>query len=111
MSAADESVGDDHAVICDAHFHIFGPYSAFPLPADARYRPPEASPATYRAMAAPLGIGLMVLVQGGCYGTDNGAMLAAADTLGRENARSVAVIDDSFTPRDLQRLHDAGVRG
>ncbi|MDR6870439.1 putative TIM-barrel fold metal-dependent hydrolase [Bosea sp. BE125] len=53
----------------------------------------------------------MVVVQGGCYGTDNAAMLDAVQMLGRDRARGIAIIDATTTVADLHRLDDGGVRG
>jgi predicted TIM-barrel fold metal-dependent hydrolase len=97
--------------ICDTHFHVFGPYERFPLPASPSYAPVEAPPAAYREMADSLGIALMVVVQGGCYGTDNAAMLDAVRSFGPYRARGIALIDDDTTTADLHCLHAGGVRG
>ncbi len=99
------------AGICDTHFHVFGPYARFPLPRDPFYAPQEATAAAYRQVAERLGIDRMVVVQGGCYGTDNAAMLAAVQMLGRNRACGIAIIDATATVADLRRLHEAGVRG
>lgn len=101
-------VGDG---ICDTHFHVFGPYDHFPLPAMASYAPNEAPPETYREMAGRLGITRMVVVQGGCYGSDNGAMLDAIRVLGAGRARGIAIVDGSETSAQLHRLDEGGVRG
>ena len=74
------------AGIFDTHFHVFGPYDRFPLPHDPSYRPKEATVAAYRDVASRLGIDRMVVVQGGCYGADNSAMLAAVQSLGPDRA-------------------------
>jgi predicted TIM-barrel fold metal-dependent hydrolase len=97
--------------ICDTHFHVFGPYDRFPLPASPSYAPEEATPEAYRQMADKLGVERMVVVQGGCYGADNSAMLAAVKVLGADRTRGIAVLDDSETPDDLRWLHEQGVRG
>jgi len=97
--------------ICDTHFHVFGPYDHFPLPASPSYAPREATAAAYSQMADRLGIDRMVVVQGGCYGADNSAMLAAVKAFGADRARGIAVLDGSETAEDLRRLHEHGVRG
>jgi predicted TIM-barrel fold metal-dependent hydrolase len=97
--------------ICDTHFHVFGPYDRFPLPRHPSYAPEEATMATYRQVAERLGIDRMVVVQGGCYGTDNAAMLDAVQMMGPDRARGIAIIDGTATVADLRRLDEGGVRG
>jgi predicted TIM-barrel fold metal-dependent hydrolase len=97
--------------ICDTHFHVFGPYDRFPLPRHPSYAPQEATAAAYRQVAERLGIDRMVVVQGGCYGTDNAAMLDAVQMLGRDRACGIAIIDGTATVAELHRLHEGGVRG
>ena len=65
----------------------------------------------YRDVASRLGIDRMVVVQGGCYGTDNAAMLAAVQSLGPDRARGIAVIGEATSVADLRRLDEGGVRG
>lgn len=108
---APRSVGPAGLGICDTHFHVFGPYERFPLPAFRSYAPEEATPAAYREMADRLGIARMVVVQGGCYGADNSAMLAAIQVLGTERARGIAVLDGAETAAELRGLDAGGVRG
>lgn len=99
------------AGICDTHFHVFGPYDRFPLPRDPSYRPKEATAAAYLDVASRLGIDRMVVVQGGCYGTDNSAMLAAVQSFGPDRACGIAVIDEATSLAHLRRLDEGGVRG
>ena len=96
---------------CDCHFHIFGPFAKFPLDAGRHYTPPQASVADYLAMADALGLQRMVVVQASPYGTDNRATLDAVRQFGRERARAVVVVDDSFDRAALKALSDAGVCG
>jgi predicted TIM-barrel fold metal-dependent hydrolase len=95
----------------DCHFHIFGPYDTFPLDAGRTYTPPAALVPDYLAMADLVGIERMVVVQASVYGTQNDVTLDAVRQFGLHRARAVAVIDDGFDSRALQKLHDAGVRG
>jgi predicted TIM-barrel fold metal-dependent hydrolase len=61
-------------------------------------------------MLATLGVERAVLVQPSFYGTDNAALLDALAAGGRA-FRGVAVVEDTVDPAELQRLHEAGVRG
>ena len=95
---------------CDTHAHICGPIARHPY-ADARvYTPPDALLPAYLHMLDTLGVQRMVLVQPSVYGTDNTVMLAAMAELG-ERSRGVAVVDDNVSDTELERLHEAGVRG
>ena len=62
-------------------------------------------------MLATLGIERAVLVQPSVYGTDNTVMLRAMSELGQDRCRAVAVVDDDASDAELERLHEAGVRG
>jgi 2-pyrone-4,6-dicarboxylate lactonase len=95
---------------CDAHCHVFGPGEKFPYAPGRRYTPADAPKETLAALHDFLGIERAVIVHASAHGTDNRALI---DSLrwapGR--FRGVCNADDSFTDRDFQELHDAGVRG
>jgi predicted TIM-barrel fold metal-dependent hydrolase len=95
---------------CDAHCHVFGPASRFPYAPNRRYTPEDAPKEALAALHSHLGIERAVIVQASCHGTDNAAMLdcIAADP---NRYRGVAIVDDSFTDTDYERLHRGGVRG
>jgi 2-pyrone-4,6-dicarboxylate lactonase len=95
---------------CDAHCHVFGPGSRYPYAPDRTYTPPDAPLADFRNLQATLGIDRAVLVNASCHGLDNEPVTdAIAASAGR--FRGVANVDDSFSERDLERLHDGGIRG
>ena len=95
---------------CDAHCHIFGPAHRFPYAEGRTYTPPDAPVEDFRRLQHILGFERAVIVQASCCGTDNSAVLdAIAGSGGRY--RGVAMIDDSFTEADFERLHEGGVRG
>lgn len=96
---------------CDCHFHIFGPYDAFPLDAGRHYDPQAALIPHYRRVAGALGIERMVIVQPSVYGTDNRCSLDAAAQFGLDRARVVAVVDPDIDEAALRALHAAGTRG
>ena len=95
---------------CDAHCHVFGPASRFPYAQNRRYTPEDAPKETLRALHDHLGIQRAVIVQATCHGTDNAAMLDAIAS-DRTRYRGIALVDDSFSDRECQKLHDGGVRG
>lgn len=95
---------------CDCHIHVFGPRERFPLAADLNYTPAEAPVEAYLAIRRRLGIERTVIVQPSVYGTDNACTLEAIAHL-LPNARGIAVVDPAITDADLERLHEAGIRG
>ncbi|MBI2295567.1 MAG: amidohydrolase family protein [Betaproteobacteria bacterium] len=95
---------------CDCHAHVFGPAARYPYSPKRIYTPPDASASDYRRMLRALGVERAVLVQPSVYGTDNRAMLAALARSGGR-MRGVAVVEESVTDAELERMHAAGVRG
>ncbi len=95
---------------CDAHCHVFGPATAFPYAPKRKYTPKDAPKNALFDLHHQLGFERAVIVQASCHGTDNRAML---DMLRHAHGRyrGVAVIDEHCTQKELQKLHDAGVRG
>ena len=66
---------------CDAHFHVFGPASAYPVIPEVRYAPPLATFEDYTAHVRALDIARFVFVQPSAYGRDNSCMLDAMRAL------------------------------
>src|SRR5580692_9180076 len=95
---------------CDCHAHICGPQSLYHYIPERIYSPPDALLPAYQSLLRTLGCERAVLVQPSFYGTDNSAMLAAMKAAGPA-FRGVAVIAETITDRELERLHAAGVRG
>jgi 2-pyrone-4,6-dicarboxylate lactonase len=95
---------------CDAHCHVFGPARKFPYAADRSYTPPDAPVETLRRLHAHLGISRAVIVHASCHGTQMDVTLDAIAASGGAY-RGVACVDDAVTDRELQRLHDGGIRG
>jgi predicted TIM-barrel fold metal-dependent hydrolase len=95
---------------CDAHCHVFGPASRFPYAPSRRYTPQDAPKEKLRALHDHLGVERAVIVQASCHGTDNAAMLdcIASDP---KRYRGVAIVDDTFTDAEFDRLDAGGVRG
>src|ERR1039457_6111158 len=94
----------------DAHCHVFGPGDKFPYAPNRRYTPEDAPKEMLAALRAHLGIDRAVIVQASCHGTDNAAMLdcIASDP---KRYRGVAIVDDSFTDADYDKLDAGGGRG
>jgi len=94
----------------DAHCHVFGPGNTFPYAPNQRYTPADAPKEMLRALHDHLGVERAVIVQASCHGADNTAML---DCIASEpqRYRGVAIVDDSFSDKDFDRLDACGVRG
>ena len=94
----------------DCHAHVFGPITRYPYFQKRIYTPPDAPPSAYWRMLDALGVERAVLVQPSVYGTDNRAMLDAM--AGEQHRmRGVAVVEESITDAELERMHATGVRG
>lgn len=98
-------------MICDSHFHVFGPGERYPYAGDLRYPPPYAPLSDYLKLAEGLGIQRHVFVQPSAYGRDNACMLDAMRELGPARCRGIVDIDENASDGALERLHAAGVRG
>ncbi|MGD0845098.1 MAG: amidohydrolase family protein [Geobacteraceae bacterium] len=95
---------------CETHSHIFGPADKYPrFPG----RKPNwgASLEAYETMLNRLGMERCVIVQPSLYSTDNRCTLDAIRHLGLSRARGVVVTKKDVSPKELQQLHDDGMRG
>ena len=93
---------------CDCHVHVYE--DNWPLAPSATFKPPHAPASAYRALQQALGLARVVVVQPTGYGFDNGCTLAAIEQLGA-GARGVAVVPADVAQAELERLHEAGMRG
>jgi 2-pyrone-4,6-dicarboxylate lactonase len=94
----------------DAHCHVFGPGAQFPFAPERKYTPCDASKDQLFALRDRLGFARNVIVQATCHGADNSALVdALRHSSGK--ARGVATVRRSVTDVELQKMHDAGVRG
>lgn len=93
---------------------LFSPYQAvtsgMPATPTAVYHTPEATLAAALRMHRALGIERGVIVQSTAYGTDYRILVDSLVEAG-PSYRGIAVIDDSVTDADLQRMDESGVRG
>jgi predicted TIM-barrel fold metal-dependent hydrolase len=94
---------------CDAHCHVFGPAAVFPFAEGRTYTPPDSPFEALQALQKVLGLQRAVIVQATCHGTDNSATL---DAIARSGGRyrGVAIVDDSFSEKDFEKLHAGGIR-
>ena len=94
----------------DAHCHVFGPGAEFPYAPERKYTPCDASKARLFALRDHLGFARNVIVQATCHGADNSAMVDALLSSGGK-ARGIATVRSDVSDAELNRLHQAGVRG
>ena len=95
---------------CDTHAHICGPEASTPYDARRIYTPHDALLPAYEHMLRVIGVERMVLVQPSVYGEDNRVMLKAMSETSLP-ARGVAVLPIDTEQAELQKLHQAGIRG
>ena len=94
----------------DAHCHVFGPGNVFPYAPERKYTPCDASKQQLYALRDHLGFARNVVVQATCHGADNRAMVNAL-VHSKGKARGIATVKRSVTDKELQAMHEAGVRG
>lgn len=92
---------------CNSHLHIIDP--AFPN--DGKAASQAGTVDTYARLAQAQGLERAVFVQAKPFGTDNSCLLHAISQFGPDRARGIAVIQDSVSDAELERLHQGGVRG
>ncbi len=93
----------------DCHIHLYLEGFA-PQPGG----PPVAELATvddYLKVQRRLGLERVVVTQSNAYQFDNGAILTALKSIGKEKARAVMAVSPDTTLDELRPLHDIGVRG
>ena len=96
---------------CDCQIHVFGDPGRYPVRPDAAYTPfADATIDAALAMHRSLGFSRGIIVQATTHGTDHRILYDALECAGA-NYKGVAVINESVGDKELQRLHDAGVRG
>lgn len=94
----------------DCHTHLVGNQSKYPMVSPRSYTPATVSSEDARQMMKSVGVERIVLIQISVHGTDNTCMIDGLNALG-DRARGVAQVDASTSNGDLDRMHDAGVRG
>jgi len=95
---------------CDTHSHVVAASGEYPMVGERNYTPPPATEQMYLAMLDATGMTYGVLVQITVYGTDNRYLLEVL----RHNPtrlRGVAMVAFDISDRELEQMHEAGVRG
>jgi predicted TIM-barrel fold metal-dependent hydrolase len=94
----------------DCHMHLFGDLARFPCVPDRDYTPAAAGIEAARKLYDALGIRRFVAIQPSVYGTDNRCQLEFGAALGLP-FRAIVVVPSDTPDRELDRLHETGVRG
>jgi predicted TIM-barrel fold metal-dependent hydrolase len=94
---------------CDCHFHVFGDPARYPPTATGSYKPPAATIDDLERMHGKLGVERGVICQPTIYGTDHSLLIDLLNS--HKTYRGTAVIDDSVSDSELERMNAAGVRG
>lgn len=92
---------------CNAHLHIIDP--AFPN--DGKAATQIGTVSAYRELADQLHLPRAVFVQAKPFALDNACLLDAIDKFGKENARGIAVVNNTVTDAELEYLNANGVVG
>ena len=92
---------------CNAHLHIIDP--AFPN--DGKAAAQAGTVETYRRLADQLHLPRAVFVQAKPFALDNTCLLDAIEKFGRDNARGIAVVNNTVTDTELEYLNANGVAG
>jgi predicted TIM-barrel fold metal-dependent hydrolase len=97
---------------CDTHFHVFGDLDIYPVLPGIEHDMPEATIEAAMAMHARLGFSRGVIVATTVNGSDHAVVLDALAKAG-PNYRACALNTVLLEKPDsnIQKLHDAGVRG
>ena len=98
---------------CDTHLHVFGDAKMYPVAnANALYQPPQdCTFEAMKALHAAMGVDRAVFVQPTIYGTDHRLLHDVLKAAPKQNYRGVAIVDDSVSDAELERLNSVGVRG
>jgi len=91
--------------------HAYGDPSVYPVNPQSPFRPVAGGTVEeYLKLQRLLGLERAVVVQPSAYGTDNRCTLDAMAAIGA-GARGVAVVDDTASDAEIERLTGLGVRG
>jgi len=97
---------------CDCQIHVYDDPENYPIRhAKPMYEAPAAPLSAAMAMHQRVGLERVVIVQATVYKTDHSLLLASLAKLPAERSRGIAIIDDSVSDAELERLNAAGVRG
>ncbi|MFL1464073.1 amidohydrolase family protein [Roseococcus sp. DSY-14] len=94
---------------CDSHAHVFDA-ARHPYQPTRGYTPPDSPVSALLALHDAMGLGRGVVVQASVHGTDNRAVLEAAEAHpGR--LRAVVAVEEGVTEAEVAAMHARGARG
>jgi predicted TIM-barrel fold metal-dependent hydrolase len=97
---------------CDAHFHVFGPRSRYPVLPGIEHDMPAADVAALKTLHQRLGLERGVICASTVNGSNHAVVLDALKALGSGyRACALHTVFDEQPESYVQTLHDAGVRG
>ena len=86
---------------CNSHLHIIDPT----FPNDGKAEIQIGTVETYRKLADELGLPRAIFVQAKPFALDNSCLLDAIERFGSENCRGIAVVNNTVSDEELERLH------
>lgn len=96
---------------CDCQIHVYGDSNRYPVRHEnPSYAVPAASLDDALAMHRRVGLDRVVIVQPTLYASDHSLLVDTLNALPNDRARGVALVDDSMSDVELEKLHLAGVR-
>lgn len=95
---------------CDSHVHVFGPHSLFPFAPERTFTPEDVPLEDLQSLHSFLGFDRAVIVQSACHGADHSVVLDALER-GQGRYRGVALVGPTTTSAEIEKWHDAGMRG
>ncbi len=89
---------------------MFGPAAKFPYDPKAAYHPEDAPLKNLQRLHERLGLERAVIVHASCHGAD---LRVTLDAIARSGGRycGTAIIDESYTEKEFERMHEGGIRG
>jgi 2-pyrone-4,6-dicarboxylate lactonase len=95
----------------DSHMHVIGPFDRFPLAPTSKYEPFACTWQEQKEILVDkMDFWGFVVVQATCHGTDNAVVIDALEHM-EGRAAGVASVTEDVRHEELQRMHEAGVRG
>lgn len=92
---------------CNAHLHIIDPT----FPNNGKASTQIGTVEMYQDIAQTLNLPRAVFVQAKPFGLDNACLIAGIKRFGIRNVRGIAVTNCTVSDKELERLHENGVRG
>lgn len=111
FAARGRSCADVPAGACDAHVHVVGDPSKYPMSAQRDYTPPPATAQSLQRALDSLCFERVIIVTPSIYGIDNRVTTDAIAILGRDRARGIASINRAVPASQLDALKTAGIVG